>query len=77
VRGRSYNTLLTASGASAPYTFRVVAGVLPSGLKLDPNGRLHGVPAHAGRFAATVQATDANGVARVRYYGLRIRAFSG
>lgn len=72
-RGRVYDVTLTASGASAPYAFRVSAGKLPSGLVLDASGRLHGRPARAGSFGFTVQAKDANGVTRLHYYGLRIR----
>ena len=74
VRGRAYAASVAASGASAPYTFRIAAGTLPRGIRLDTNGRFHGVPARAGVYGVTVMATDANGVVRKRYYALRIRA---
>jgi trimeric autotransporter adhesin len=56
----------TASGAgsSAPYTFSVIAGSLPSGLALDPvSGKLTGIPLSSGSFELTVQAVDAHHVA--------------
>jgi large repetitive protein len=73
VRGRAYTATIAASGGSEPYTFTVMSGKLPPGIKLGLDGTLSGRPTRAGAFGFTVQATDANGVTRVHYYGLRVR----
>jgi hypothetical protein len=73
VRGRLYTATIVASGGSEPYAFSVVSGTLPPGIKLAADGTLRGRPTRAGGFGFTVQATDANGVTRVHYYGLRVR----
>jgi hypothetical protein len=73
VRGRVYTASIVASGGSEPYTFSVVSGKLPPGIKLAPDGTIGGRPTRAGGFGFTVQATDANGVTRMHYYGLRVR----
>ena len=52
--------IFTASGGTAPYTFKVSAGNLPPGVSLNANGALQGVPSAPGSFSFTVQATDAN-----------------
>jgi hypothetical protein len=73
VRGRPYTAAIVASGGSEPYTFTVVSGSLPPGIKLASDGTLVGRPTRAGGYGFTAQATDANGVTRVHYYGLRVR----
>jgi hypothetical protein len=49
---------LSASGGVPPYTWSVVAGALPGGLTLDPNGIVSGTPTSAGASNFTVQVTD-------------------
>ncbi len=65
---------MTASGGATPYSYSVVAGSLPAGLSLAPNGatagQLSGTPTVPGAFSFTVRATDANGC-------IGDRAFSG
>jgi hypothetical protein len=73
VRGRAYSAAVLVSGGSEPYAFTIIAGALPPGVKLGSDGTLRGRPTRAGSFAFTVQVTDANGVTRVHYYGLRVR----
>ena len=73
VRGRVYTTAIVVSGGSEPYTFSILSGKLPPGINLGADGTLGGRPTRAGAFGFTVQATDANGVTRVHYYGLRVR----
>ncbi len=59
-----YSATVSATGGTAPYTYSVVAGALPKGLTLSPDGTLSGVPDDiAGLFAFTVQARDAAGTA--------------
>ena len=68
--GSGYTQALTASGGTAPYTFVVVAGALPSGLSLSSAGVLSGTPAAAGTFNFTVAAADAIGCSGSRPYTL-------
>jgi hypothetical protein len=56
----AYSQTLTASGATAPYSFAVTSGALPTGLSLASNGSLTGTPTSAGSFTFTVTATDSN-----------------
>ncbi|MDZ3832818.1 MAG: putative Ig domain-containing protein [Sphingopyxis sp.] len=56
-----YNQNITASGGTAPYSYAITAGALPSGLALAPDGTLSGTPLAVGSFAFTVTATDSSG----------------
>ena len=57
--GISYNTVLTVTGGTAPYSFSGTG--LPSGLTLGPTtGSITGVPSSSGTFAVSVTVTDAN-----------------
>lgn len=53
-------------------TYAVVAGTLPWGFRLDPNGQLHGSWHETGRFPITVEGRDRNGFAVRRDYVLSI-----
>lgn len=59
VVGRTYRARFAAALGTAPYTFKVVGGSLPSGLTLATDGTLGGTPTQAGAFHFTVQANDA------------------
>jgi hypothetical protein len=56
----------TASGGTAPYSWTVVAGSLPSGLNLGANGSLTGTPTLTGIFPITVSAPIAPTVTLTR-----------
>lgn len=56
--GRPYSATLTALGGSAPYTWSVANGVLPSGLTLSANGQISGTPTSAGTFSFSAQVAD-------------------
>ena len=72
-KGRLFRASIEVSGGSEPYTFARIGGALPPGVVLGSDGTLRGKPRRAGNFGFTVRATDANGVQRVHYYGLRVR----
>ncbi|MGG1945749.1 putative Ig domain-containing protein [Trinickia sp. NRRL B-1857] len=52
-----YSQSLSASGGTAPYTYAVTSGALPSGMTLS-GGLLAGTPTAYGTFNFTVKATD-------------------
>jgi hypothetical protein len=58
----SYTATLTASGGTAPYTFSIINGGLPSGLTLDPDsGAITGTPTTAtGVFPFIVSVSDSS-----------------
>jgi uncharacterized protein YhjY with autotransporter beta-barrel domain len=65
-----YSQVVSASGGTAPYSYAVTSGSLPSGLTLASNGTLSGTPTAAGTFNFTVTATDANTYTGSRAYTL-------
>ena len=70
----AYSQSLSASGGTAPYSFVVSTGVLPTGLSLSPGGVLSGTPTVAGSYAFTVVATDAGGFTGSRAYTVSVAA---
>ncbi|MBA4312779.1 MAG: hypothetical protein C0417_09135 [Chlorobiaceae bacterium] len=56
----AYNQTITASGGTAPYSFSVTSGSLPSGLSLTSLGVLSGTPSSSGTYNFTVTASDAS-----------------
>jgi hypothetical protein len=61
---RNYQVRFAAHGGIPPLRWRLEAGALPPGLKLDPTGFLHGQPEHGGEFRFTVSATDSDNPSR-------------
>lgn len=73
--GAPYSQAITATGGTAPYTFTITSGALPTGLSLNSaTGVISGVPLQPGLFNFTVRATDANGCNGARPYSLTIVA---
>ncbi|HMV84552.1 MAG TPA: SBBP repeat-containing protein [Blastocatellia bacterium] len=70
--GTNYNQPLTGGGGTAPYSFTVISGVLPSGVSLNANGVLIGTPQFSGSFTFTVRVMDANGCQGTRTYFLSV-----
>jgi hypothetical protein len=69
--GTPYSQTLTASGGTAPYTFTLASGTLPTGLALtnvEGSGRLSGTPTANGSYSFTIRATDANACPADRPY---------
>lgn len=58
--GASYSQSLTTSGGTAPYSYGVTAGALPTGVSLSSAGVLSGTPTVHGSFAFTVTSTDSS-----------------
>ncbi|NLR99811.1 cadherin-like domain-containing protein, partial [Rhizobium sp. P38BS-XIX] len=53
-------SIASASGGTAPYTYAVTGGALPAGLTLASNGTISGTPTAAGSFSIQVNATDSS-----------------
>jgi hypothetical protein len=68
----SYSATITASGSTAPYTYSILSGSLPSGLILNPTGTITGTPAIAGAFNITVRAVSNTGLSGTRSYTLTV-----
>jgi VCBS repeat-containing protein len=66
----------TQAGGTAPATFAVTAGALPTGMTLSSGGILSGTPTVAGTFNFTVTATDAVPCTGSRAYSMVINACS-
>lgn len=61
--GVAYSHGFPASGGTAPYSFAIIAGALPTGVSLDSStGVASGIPTAPGIFSFTVQVTDAHDV---------------
>ena len=65
----AYSQTIATSGGTAPVTFAVSAGSLPTGLSLNAStGAITGTPTAAGAYGFTVQATDANSIIATEAY---------
>ncbi len=60
VYGAPYSQTLSSTGGTAPRTFSLAAGTLPTGMSFSSAGVLSGTPISAGTFNFTVAATDAS-----------------
>jgi hypothetical protein len=58
-QGDSYSEVFTATGGTTPYSWSISAGTPPSGISMNANGDLAGMPAAAGTFQFTITVTDA------------------
>lgn len=70
----AYSQTIVGSGGTAPYTFAVTSGALPTGLTLTPAGVLAGTPTTAGTASFTIRGTDANGCFATVAYSIVIAA---
>jgi len=58
-RGQQFYGQIMATGGTAPYTFGLEIGYLPSGLVLDESsGIIQGVPGESGSFKINISVTD-------------------
>ena len=60
--GVGYHQTLAVNGGTAPYTYSLVDGILPTGLVLSTDGTLSGSARTPGTSIFTVLIVDANGV---------------
>jgi hypothetical protein len=61
VAGIAYSYQLTATGGTAPYTWKLATGSLPTGLKLSATkGTLTGTPTAAGSWTFSLKVTDSS-----------------
>jgi hypothetical protein len=56
--GDPYGAAINGLGGDAPYYFSTVAGSLPAGVSLSPNGQFSGTPAAAGSYSFTLRLRD-------------------
>jgi hypothetical protein len=71
--GTPYNQIVSASGGTAPYTFSLSSGSLPTGLLLNSaTGAIAGTPTTVGTFTFTITATDTTGCTGSRLYTITI-----
>jgi large repetitive protein len=71
-QGVKLQAVLRAVGGTTPFTWSLLSGHLPIGLRLSSAGRLTGSPASAGTFAFEVRVTDGNGDASNGTVHLRV-----
>ena len=72
--GAAYGpTTITASQGSAPYTWSIYSGTLPTGVTLSPAGVLSGTPTgYGGEYRFTVRVTDLTGATNEKPYAVTI-----
>lgn len=71
--GRAYELTLRTAGGAGPFTWKVVKGKLPVGVRFDRSrGAFVGTPHRAGTFRLTVEATDAFGAKARKSLVLRV-----
>ena len=73
VLGTTYNQTVSASGGTAPYTYSLSSGALPSGLTLNTStGAITGVPTASGLSNFTVKAVDSLGNIGTHAYSVNV-----
>ena len=69
---QAYSQTLTATGGTAPYSWSVVSGSLPTGLTLNASGTLFGTPTVGGTFNFTVRVTDVQSVTSQKSFSVKV-----
>ena len=73
----AYNAALSATGGTAPYSWRLTSGQLPAGLGLSPSGAVTGMPTQAGTSLFTVKVKDSSSPPQTAAGSLSISVSSG
>src|SRR5579863_391337 len=73
----AYNAALSATGGTAPYSWRLTSGQLPTGLGLSPSGAVTGMPTQAGTSLFTVKVKDSSSPPQTAAGSLSISVSSG
>ncbi|MGB2635563.1 MAG: putative Ig domain-containing protein [Candidatus Acidiferrum sp.] len=68
----AYSATLTATGGTAPYTWSMTSGTLPTGLALAASGTISGMPTQVGNSSFTVQVMDSSSPAKTAMQPLSI-----
>ncbi|MCX6855869.1 MAG: putative Ig domain-containing protein, partial [Verrucomicrobia bacterium] len=72
VQFTSFTQTLTANSGTAPYSWTLTAGTLPTGMNLSTSGVLSGTPTQVGTFPLTFRAADTNGCTATRALSLTV-----
>lgn len=59
-------------GGTAPYTFTITSGALPSGLSMSSAGVISGTPTAVADTTIFVRVTDANGCQLTQAFAVRV-----
>jgi len=70
--GAAYSQVLAASGGTAPYTWSLAAGSLPTGLSLSSGGVLSGTPGAAATSSFTARVTGNDSFASTKIFTVTI-----
>ncbi len=76
-QGNIYADVFNATGGTAPYSWSISSGTLPSGISMNANGNFVGIPTAAGTFNFTVMVADANKNTFTRNFSVNVGAASG
>lgn len=63
-----YREVLTITGGTPPYRFRLASGRLPNGMEFTSNGILKGTPDRLGKYRFEVEAKDAKRLTGIKQY---------
>jgi hypothetical protein len=73
----AYTASLTATGGTAPYTWKVSSGALPSGLSLSAAGVISGTPTVSGSSSFTAQVVDGGSPSQNATISLQLQISGG
>ena len=66
--GQAYHAQITMTGGTAPFTWSIAKGQLPTGIQLSSTGLLSGTTNQPGSYTFTVQAKDSLGAVASQTY---------
>jgi hypothetical protein len=73
VINKTYSFTLIASGGASPYTWKVIAGSLPSGLVLSAaTGKISGTCTELGTFSFVAEVTDVNNTKAIKTFTITV-----